>query len=392
MRELEQILQTWTEAQARGESGVLATVVRVHGSSYRRPGARLLLTSGGRRAGSVSGGCLEADLVRKAWWLTENGKSVVRRYDTTSEGEIAQEFGLGCNGVIHLLLERLESVAVSPLSAIGPIRTTRNRAVFATVVHSSDESLVRVGQRWTRHADGQIQTDLSDGGLCNQLAQEAPAVMSEASSEAISRIFTWASDQVSADIFIEIVPPPVRLLIFGAGEDAVPMARMARFLGYEVIVIDGRSHFARRDRFPDADQVLVNSERDPLSGITLDRRTVCLLMTHSYAQDLAALRAIGHKSAAYVGVLGPRKRTQQMVLEAGLALEEHAGGLHSPMGLDIGADGAEEIALAAIAEIQAALHGRRGGMLRDKAGPMHSIGPDPGADVFTGPRACPIDS
>ena len=98
MRELEQILETWNEAVGRGESGVLATVVRVHGSSYRRPGARLLLTSGGRRAGSVSGGCLEADLARKAWWLTDGSKCVVRRYDTTSDGEIAQEFGLGCNG------------------------------------------------------------------------------------------------------------------------------------------------------------------------------------------------------------------------------------------------------------------------------------------------------
>ena len=107
MKETERILELWSAARSAGESAVLATVVKTRGSSYRLPGARLLITQGGRHAGSISGGCLEDDLLKKAWWLTENGP-VVRRYDTTPEGEIsAGGFGLGCNGIIHVLLERL---------------------------------------------------------------------------------------------------------------------------------------------------------------------------------------------------------------------------------------------------------------------------------------------
>ena len=388
MRELEQIAETWTEARGRGESGVLATVVRVHGSSYRRPGARLLLTSGGRRAGSVSGGCLEADLVRKAWWLTEGGKCVVRRYDTTSDGEIAQEFGLGCNGVIHLLLERMDAAFISPLNAAGPVRNARQPAVMATVIATSDEAFLKIGQRWLRRPDHEIETDLSDAGLCGQLACEALAV----ATDICPRIFSWESGGHSADIFIELIQPPVRLLVFGAGNDAMPMVRLAKFIGYEAVVLDGRSQLARQDRFAGADRVIVNSESDPLQGVAVDARTVCVLMSHSYAQDLAALRALHNTQAAYVGVLGPRKRTEQMLLESGVSLEGEVDSVYSPVGLDIGADGAEQIALAVIAEIQAVLHGRRGGMLRDKVGPMHGSSAEVNSDVFARPNSCPLDS
>ena len=387
MRELEQILETWNEAAGRGESGVLATVVRVHGSSYRRPGARLLLTSGGRRAGSVSGGCLEADLARKAWWLTDGGKCVVRRYDTTSDGEIAQEFGLGCNGIIHLLLERMESGAFSPLSVVEPVRRARENAVIATVIASSDEAFVKTGQRWIQYPGGEIQTDLSATGLCSQLGYEALGV----SREKEPRIFSWASSGYAVDIFMEPVQAPVRLLVFGAGDDAITMVRLAKFIGYETVVLDGRSHLARRDRFAAADRVLVTSESDPLGGITIDARTACVLMSHSYVQDLAALRALYNTAAAYVGVLGPRKRTEQMIVETGVSAQNEFGGVYSPVGLDIGADGAEQIALAVIAEIQAVLHGRRGGMLRDKVGSMHASSIQASDEIFVRPNSCPLD-
>jgi xanthine/CO dehydrogenase XdhC/CoxF family maturation factor len=388
MTELEQIAETWTEARSRGESGVLATVVRVHGSSYRRPGARLLLTSGGRRAGSVSGGCLEADLVRKAWWLTDAGKCIVRRYDTTSDGEIAQEFGLGCNGVIHLLLERMDPASISPLNAVEPVRKARRTAVMATVITTSDEAFLKVGQRWLQRPDGEIETDLSDAGLSRQLAYEALS----AATDRCPRIFSWESGGHSADIFIELMQPPVRLLVFGGGNDAIPMVRLAKFIGYEAVVLDGRSHLARQDRFPGADGVIVNSESDPLQGVTVDARTVCILMSHSYAQDLAALRALHNTDAAYVGMLGPRKRTQQIIVESGVSLKNEIDGVYSPVGLDIGADGAEQIALAVIAEIQAVMHGRRGGMLRDKVGPMHGSSADTNNETFARPNSCPLDS
>src|SRR5689334_16854143 len=161
MTELDQIFAVWQEASKREESGVLATVVGVHGSTYRRAGARLLLTSGGRRVGSVSGGCLEADLVKRAWWLTDGAKAAIRKYDTSVEGEIAQEFGLGCNGVIHVLLERLDAGLVSPLSPIPFVKQSRNPATIVTVIASSDNKKAGVGERWVRFPDGTVQTDIS---------------------------------------------------------------------------------------------------------------------------------------------------------------------------------------------------------------------------------------
>lgn len=366
MTELEQIREIWREASARGESGILASVVRIHGSAYRRPGARLLLTSGGRRSGAVSGGCLEADLIKKAWWLTEGGKAAVRRYDTTNEGEITQEFGLGCNGVIYVLLERLDQTAVPVFDLIETVRVSRRPAVMASVIGGSDPSPVRIGDRWLLYPDGGTQTNILSATLVGLIEQEAALALEQRSA----RIVSWQADGETLDIFVEPVLPSLRLLIFGAGDDAVPMAQLATFMGYDVIVLDGRSHLARAGRFA-ADRVIMNSESDPLAGIVPDEWTAAVLMSHSYAQDLAALRALASYPLAYLGLLGPRKRTESLLSDAELNPEQILASLHSPMGLDTGADGAEQIALSAIAEIQAVINRRMGGKLREKAGPLH---------------------
>ncbi|HXR78366.1 MAG TPA: XdhC family protein [Bryobacteraceae bacterium] len=386
MTELEQIREIWREASARGESGVLASVVRIHGSAYRRPGARLLLTSGGRRSGAVSGGCLEADLVKKAWWLTEGGKTALRRYDTTNEGEITQEFGLGCNGVIYVLLERLEQSAIPILDAVEEVRVSRLPAALAAVIGGSDQSPVRLGDRWLRRANGETATNIASHQLVSLIEREADLALEQHST----RIVSWEAAREALDVFVEPIFPSLRLLIFGAGEDAVPMAKLAKFLGYEVIVLDGRSHFAHAGRFA-ADRVIVNSESDPLAGIVPDQWTAAVLMSHSYAQDLAALCVLASHRLPYLGLLGPRKRTESLLSDAGLEPEQVLPPLHSPMGLDTGADGAEQIALSVIAEIQAVVNQRAGGRLREKAGPLHprSIG-DAERELFNRSVTCPL--
>lgn len=365
--ELEQISKVWAEASSRGESGVLATVVRNHGSTYRKAGARLLLTSSGRKSGAVSGGCLEADLVKKAWWLTETGNVALRRYDTTADGEIAQEFGMGCNGVIHLLLERLGGTAISPMSAVELIKETRRFAVLSTLISATGDGSLRLGQRWLSLPDGSIRTDLPDPEICRFLAAESALAMDGAEP----RIASWQNQAQTVDVFVEPLFPAPRLLVLGAGDDAVSVTRLAKFLGYEVVVLDGRSHMARADRFPHADRVIVNSKEAPLAGIAVDQWTAAVLMSHSYEQDLSALRALAEHPLPYLGILGPRKRTEQLLGDAGISDETLGKNLHSPMGLDIGADGPEQIALALIAEIQAVMNQRAGGRLREKAGPLH---------------------
>lgn len=330
MRETEQILELWAKAERAGESAVLATVVQTSGSSYRLPGARLLLTRTGQRAGSVSGGCLEDDLVKKAWWLTESGP-LIRRYDTTPEGEIASGFGLGCNGIIQVLLERVAPGRAEILDLLREVRTSRCPTTVAHIL----EPAARAGERITING-------------------------------------TESADLDGVEAFIETLAPPVHLLIFGAGDDAVPLADLAKFLGWRVSIFDGRAHYARREKFPRVDDVIARPAAESASTVPIDPWTVAVLMSHSYRQDLEALRELASRPLRYLGILGPRKRSTQLLADAAID-DAHLGpALHSPMGLDIGADGPHQVALAVIAEIQAALNGREGGLLREGRGSIHA--------------------
>lgn len=358
MAETEKILSLWKQCEEAGEEAILATVVKTHGSSYRLPGARMLMTRTGARAGSVSGGCLEDDLVKKAWWLTESGP-MIRRYDTTPDGEIAAEYGLGCNGIIHVLLERIRAGNVV-MSLIRDCRSSRLPATVVHVLHPKERvgSLLAIGVR------GETIYSVIDSQFELELRTAAAAARTESAS------FFWGHDGCEA--FIETLTPAIRLLIFGAGDDSVALANLAKHFGWEVAVYDGRPHYARPDRFPGADVVAV---RRPgmISQLPLDPWTVAVTMSHSYSQDLQVLSELSAVSLLpYVGVLGPRKRTEQMFEDAGLTGLTESTALHSPMGLDIGAEGPDQVALAVVSEIQAVMNRRKGGPLSERHGSIHA--------------------
>jgi xanthine/CO dehydrogenase XdhC/CoxF family maturation factor len=344
------ILSAWAEAVRQGVPAILATVVKVNGSSYRSPGARMLITETGGRTGSISGGCLEGDVLKKAWWLTGERPAAMRVYDDTSDDDAVWQFGLGCNGIVHVLLERWEAGA-EPVTVdlLRACREDRRGGVLATVI-SGD----RIGRKLAIFPDGSVRSEIPE------LLAPAQDVFRSRESE----IRNCAGEEV----FFEYIAPPVPLLIVGAGHDAVPVVRLAKELGWHVTVADGRSNHARPERFPEADRVLVTDTAHPLSDLVIDERTVAVLMSHSYPQASAFLKALDPLPVRYLGVLGPRKRTERMLSEAGL---EARPDLHSPVGLDIGADTPEEIALAIVSEIQATLTGRSGGMLLHRAGPIH---------------------
>jgi xanthine/CO dehydrogenase XdhC/CoxF family maturation factor len=352
MKEIAQILELWSSVAAAGEEAVLATVVKTQLSSYRLPGARLLLTKHGRRAGSISGGCLEDDVTKKAWWLTEKGP-IIRRYDTTPDNEIATDgYGLGCNGVVYVLLERVKPGDAAILELIRDVRTHRQPAVVAHAIEP-------VGERFVLGVDN-LPADIE--------------------AEARSALAAAANRLVRLDErewFIETLTPAVRLLVFGAGDDAIPLIDLAKYLGWSVAVLDGRSHYARRDKFPSADEVIVRIAGAPPPVI--DPWTVAVLMSHSFRQDLDALRELADLPLRYLGILGPNKRTAQLLEDAGLSRERISAKLHGPMGLDIGADGPEQVALAVMAEIQATLNSREGGALSARNGSIHACDPDPAA-------------
>ncbi|WP_437631591.1 XdhC family protein [Sorangium sp. So ce854] len=366
MNEARGVISLWSEAVRDRKDAVLATVVRVEGSAYRRPGARMLLVEDGRRVGSVSGGCLEGEVARKAWWLTGNGRTALVRYSTREEDDGELPYGLGCEGVVHLLIERLrhDEEPVEPIRFLASCVTKRRAGALATVIGSVDPSRARVGDRVTVDADGHVGGLLPDAALARSVAARAASCLQRGVSEQVA----FGGGRARVDVFLEVVRPPRSLVVFGGGHDAIPLVRLARELGWHVTVADARAHFARRERFPAADEVVVTDRADPLAGLAIPPEAACVIMTHSVEQDRALLRALATVPVAYLGLLGPRRRAERLLAESGHPAFACASGLHSPIGLDLGGETPEEIALAILAEAQARLSGREGGSLRERPG------------------------
>jgi len=379
MKELHEIIAAW-DARATapgGREAVLATVVKVEGSSYRSAGARMLIFADGSSVGTISGGCLESHVIKRAWWLTEDGATACR-YDTTADEDAQWAFGLGCNGVVHVLLERVSAGhGDEQLDALRRVRDEMRPAGTAVVIDTRDR-LIRVGERLVLLPDGRCAGQIGDRAIGECIARDLEAAVCEGRS----RYHRYPVGGGDVEVFLECVSPPLRLVVFGAGHDAVPVVRFAKQLGWHVTVVDGRSHYARRDRFPEADGVQVSKLGVPLAsyGVTADSAVV--VMTHSVEQDREFLRGLLAKPPRYVGQLGPRSRTERMLREIGMDGVEHgsyaAAVLHYPIGLDIGADNPEEIALAIVGEIRAVFSGRSGTMLHRRTGTIH-------ADASTSP-------
>lgn len=361
MNELYSILDAWVDLPTELPAGVLATIVHVQGSSYRRPGARMLMLPDGRRIGAISGGCLEGDLVKKAWWLTEDNGAALRVYDTMSEDDAVFEFGLGCNGIIHVLLERTDQVAAREAMAfLQTCRQQQLRSTAAVVTRTGTRDGVRVGDRLLVSEQGAVSGALRGTRLEPDLRKEIDAVFCEQQSRMVRF--------EECEVFVEWVGLPVPLVIFGAGHDAIPLAALARQMGWHVTVADGRPAFARSSRFPGADRVVLVPHEDPMQGVEIGNESVVVLMTHNYAQDGRLLQQVLPHRPRYLGLLGPKVRAERLLRELEVTAPPE---LHAPVGLDLGAETPETIALAIVAEIQAELAGRSAERLRHRAGAIH---------------------
>ncbi|MEO8643872.1 XdhC family protein [Pseudomonas sp.] len=373
MSSLNDLLQAIETAARQGEETILATVVKVEGSAYRRPGARMLIPVHGRTIGTVSGGCLEQDLAKKAWWLTDSGEPVVRRYSTGATEDEDDEhsnltFGLGCNGTVFVMLERLRAKTPSPaIELLRQVRDSRQPAAMATIIATSRNALVRVGDRVLSDA----APSLRHPALETTIRKDLRKTLTEKKSSL--RLYTDARAEI--EVFFEYVAPPPRLVIFGAGHDAQPLVRMAKLLGWHVSVVDSRSHFARLERFPQADAVICSSLDTPFVLGPLIEGAAVAVMTHSYRQDRHWLGHLLQATPAYIGQLGPRERTERLLTD----IRQHTPvlnafqQLHYPMGLDLGGDAPESVALSNLAEMTAVLNLRNGGMLKHRSKPIHQV-------------------
>ena len=319
-KELQDIL-----ALIRGhrEPLALATHVHVEGSSYRRPGARLLMDRDGTIRGSLSGGCLEGDVHARAMDALAEDRPQLMQYDLRGDADLVWGSGSGCEGLLDILVEP---------------------------VHDFPNWMTWVERAWATRTTLTLHTDL----IGDQLGMRSIPQQPDATESS----------------FVEIFVPPTALWVIGASDDSRPLVRMAKELGWFVGLLDHRPAFARPERFPEADTVRAGHPAQVLPGLPLDARSAVVLMTHNYIKDLEALRLLLATKAGYLGLMGSRARGRKLLAELAEEGIHSDGRFHTPVGLDLGANGPESIALAILAEIQASLAGRTGQALRGTAAPV----------------------
>ncbi|MBI2273110.1 MAG: XdhC family protein [Bacteroidetes bacterium] len=361
MKEIKDIVQAFDEATRLQQKTALATVVHVSGSSYRRPGARMLVREDGQLTGAISGGCLEGDALRKAVLAITQGKNKLVIYDTTDEDDAKLGVQLGCNGIVSILFEPVNADQPNhPIQLLRRVIAERKPAILVTGYSLNQND----------HIGTTAMADL-------------PAVVS---SQIQSTVATVLAEQQSVHLdlpieanqqhfFVEYCRPSIALVVVGAGNDALPLVNMAHVLGWEITVVDGRVTHATTQRFPLADSIIVAKPKEAAARLQTDARTALVLMTHNYNYDLDMLQQLPATDIAYIGMLGPAAKRNRMLDELaaqGIVLEDgFLEKIYGPTGIDLGAETAAEIALSITAEIMSVLQDTPPVHLREKKQAIH---------------------
>ena len=367
MKELQDIVSAFDKATEQGKQTALATVVHVEGSSYRRAGARMLITDDGQLTGAISGGCLEGDALRKARLVMAQNKSMLVTYDTTDDDDAKFGVGLGCNGIIHILIEPIfADKQTNPIALFKQFLSKRLPVVLITIFSMGDKQATQPGTCLILTQQEELQGYFPDEDIKDALLEDARHVLKNGNS--VTKTYLYG-DKFTC--FIELLQPTVSLVVFGAGNDAIPMVQMADVLGWHVTLIDGRANYAVPTRFPLAKKIIIAKPDQALSQINIDSRTIFVLMTHNYNYDMAMLKQLLPLELTYVACLGPKKRLNRMLDELrdeGINITpQQLQSIYGPAGLDIGSETSDEIALSIISEMQAVLKKRNGTPLREKA-------------------------
>jgi xanthine dehydrogenase accessory factor len=373
MKEITEIINAFDKAQGEGRQTALVTLVHVEGSSYRRPGARMLVTDTGELTGAISGGCLEGDALNKALQSIHQQKNMLVTYDTTDDDDAVLGLGLGCNGVIQVLIQPVNNEQQNgPIQLLKKVTAARKDNVMVTLFSLENRRAEQPGTVMLKDEEGIKYLSEVDASIKNLLEHDVNgAYLNKKSS---FRNYTSNGKEVTA--YIEFIPPVVSLVVVGAGNDAEPVVSIASILGWQVTLIaDGRDKNTKTGRFTGTCQLMVVKPEDVLKKINPDDNTFFLLMTHNFNYDKAMLRELLPKKVRYIGVLGPSKKMQRMMRELeneGIYFDERQlAVVHSPVGLDIGAESPEEIALSMIAEIKAVIAGKSGNPLRNRDDVIH---------------------
>ena len=362
MHELKAILLANEKSIQKGEKTFLATIVNTFGSTYRQKGAKMLITENGEMVGTLSGGCVENDIYQYTKQI-EN-EPILINYDATSDEDLTWGFGLGCNGSVQILLEKLNfSPNLSPLNLITQCLTQKQTGVIATIFAVEGNINLKIGSRLIIYPDGTTESDIQNRELQNKITATAQTTQN-------STVAKYQLPSGSVEIFIETIQPATSLIIFGAGRDSLPLVQLAKTIGWEVILVDCRAQQQTYQRFAIADKIILTRREIIGQQISVDQNTITVVMTHNYFDDRDIIKFLLPTSIPYLGVMGSKNRINKIIQELNptpTQLEK----LYSPIGLDIGAETPTEIANAIVAEIQAVLANRNGGFLKNRSQPIH---------------------
>lgn len=369
MKELQQIIEAYEKSLLKNQKTALATVVKVDGSAYRRPGARMLVTEDGELTGAISGGCLEGDALRKAQSVIFQQKSMLVTYDTTDEDDQKFGVGLGCNGIIQVLIEPIKAEEKNnPIELLKMALSDRESSLLITFFSLKHSRSEQIGTRLL-FRNGYYFGGLQDDNL--RLKQIVESEITGSLDLEINLIKSYP-DADDIYVFFERIKAPVHVLLFGAGNDTLPLARLVYLLGWELTLIDGRRNYATPERFSHASPIIVAPANEVIDKIQHDSNTVALLMTHNFEYEAVVLPELLKLHLPYIGILGPKKKTLKLLERlASQGVSVDTSNIFGPMGLDLGAEGSEEIALAVTSEIKTVLSKKSIMHLRDKTGPIH---------------------
>lgn len=366
MKELSNISKRYSQLKASGDNMVLATVVDVEGSSYRRPGARMLIEKQGQWIGGVSGGCLEGDLLKKAMQVFQTSIPRLVRYDTREEESNEIGVGLGCRGLINIWLEYIDPGDAD--NSIEQIQGILNRDSVQYRLQVLDTDKSKQTKAWIFGNKEDIMEKLDSEAWPVELCNEILNRIQQGFSGLCHDISKTDSD---FKVFIEIIEPKPLIYICGYEYDTIPILELCRQLSWRSCLICKASKMSKL-QYELADQHIdINESKEHLKKAT--DRTVVLLMTHDYKTDLDYLKACLQSEAFYIGLLGPRSRGERLLAESGneSICDESISRIYYPTGLDIGARQPEEIAISIFSEIMAVRSDRSGGPLKGRHAPIY---------------------
>ena len=370
MNELLAIVDAHAAFAAEGRRSVLLTLVEVEGSSYRRPGAKMLVDEDGRSAGFIGGGCLEGDLAEHARMVLEGGHPKLISYDLSEIGDLAWGLGVGCPGTIGILLE---CVGDELAARLGEWSRLEEPIAILTVFDVGGGSRFGPGTRWSVRADGSLDGIHSDDPVADPIRETGLAAIDSRRS----RVVEIADGKETVKVLAESLEPPLKLVVFGTGLDAAALIRLALELNWDVTIVDPAAGEDPTRRYPDKANVVQDDPAEAFGALNIDRRTAAVVMSHHFPRDREVLGLLSDSPCPYIGLLGASSRRDLLLSELpGGREEELRDRLYAPVGLDIGGDRPEEIALAILAEIQAFFTGRKGGFLRDRKRPIHNRADD----------------